>query len=100
MAGTPLGGSAGLIPIFRAVAAMRPKVTFVNVYFHTALADSFARGVLGAHETAPLSGKLILRLVGRRAEEGRRLLAPLGFESHEGLAAAVAAVAAAAEQAR
>jgi succinyl-CoA synthetase beta subunit len=100
MGGTPLGGSAGLIPIFEAVAAMRPKMTFINAYFHTALADSFARGVLDAAETAPLSGKLILRLVGRRAEEGRRLLAPLGFETHEGLVEAIAAVAAAAQEPR
>jgi succinyl-CoA synthetase beta subunit len=100
MAGTPLGGSAGLIPVFQAVAAMRPKVTFINAHFHTALADSFARGVLGAAETAPLSGKLILRLVGRRAEEGRRLLAPLGFETHESLVEAIVAVAAAAQEAR
>jgi hypothetical protein len=56
--------------------------------------------VLGATETTPLSGRLILRLVGRRAEEGRRLLAPLGFETHESLVGAIAAVAAAAREAR
>jgi succinyl-CoA synthetase beta subunit len=100
MGGTPLGGSEGLIPIFQAAAVMRPRVTFINAYFHTALADSFARGVLGAAETAPLSGRLILRLVGRRSEEGRRLLAPLGFETHGDLMEAIRAVAAAAQEAR
>lgn len=98
MGGTPLGSSEGLIPIFQAAAAMRPRVTFINAYFHTALADSFARGVLGAAETAPLSGRLILRLVGRRSEEGRQLLAPLGFATHEDLMEAIRAVAAAARE--
>ncbi len=96
MGGTPLGGAEGLVPIFEAVAAMRPKVTFINAYFHTALADSFARGVIGAAERQPLKGRVILRLVGREAEAGRRLLAPLGFEAHDDLEASLAAVAAAA----
>lgn len=96
MGGTPLGGAERLVPIFRVVAAMRPKVIFVNAYFHTALSDSFARGVIGAAEAEPLSGRLILRLVGRNAESGRALLAPLGFELHDGLMAALDAVAEAA----
>ncbi len=96
MGGTPLGGAEGLVPIFQAVAAMRPKVTFINAYFHTALADSFARGVIGAAEREPLKGRVILRLVGREAEAGRRLLAPLGFEAHDDLESSLAAVAAAA----
>jgi succinyl-CoA synthetase beta subunit len=98
MGGTPLGGAERLIPIFRAVAAMRPKVTFVNAYFHTALSDSFARGVIGAAEAEPLSGRLILRLVGRNAQSGRDLLTPLGFELHDGLMAALEAVAEAARR--
>ncbi len=96
MGGTPLGGAEGLVPIFRAVAEMKPRVTFINAYFHTALADSFARGVLGAAEKAPLGGRVVLRLVGRNAATGRALLAPLGFESHDELMTALDAVAAAA----
>ncbi len=95
MGGTPLGGAEGLVPIFQAVAAMRPKVTFINAYFHTALAESFAHGVLGAAETAPLPGRVILRLLGRNAEAGRAILAPLGFDVHGGLTEALDAVAAA-----
>lgn len=95
MGGTPLGGAEGLVPIFRAVAAMQPKVTFINAYFHTALAESFARGVLGAAETAPLPGRVILRLLGRNAAEGQAILAPLGFSAHDGLTEALDAVASA-----
>jgi len=96
MGGTPLGGAEGLVPIFQAVAAMNPRVTFINAYFHTALADSFARGVVDAATTAPLPGRVIMRLLGRNAADGRALLAPLGFECYDGLTEALAAVAAAA----
>ena len=94
MGGTPLGGAEGLVPIFQAVAAMNPRVTFINAYFHTALADSFARGVVDAAATAPLPGRVIMRLLGRNAADGRALLAPLGFECYDGLTEALAAVAA------
>ena len=93
MGGTPLGGAKGLVPIFQAVAAMRPKVTFINAYFHTALAESFAHGIVGAAETVPLPGRVILRLLGRNAEAGRAILAPLGFAVHDGLTEALEAVA-------
>ena len=69
--------------------------TVVGVIGHVLVV---ARGVLGAAETAPLSGRLILRLVGRRSEEGCQLLAPLGFATHEDLMEAIRAVAAAARQ--
>ena len=95
MGGTPLGGAEGLAPIFRAVAAMRPRVTFINAYFHTALADSFARGILGAAGQEPIDGRVVLRLRGRNAVEGRALLAPLGFDGHDDLTGALDAVAAA-----
>jgi succinyl-CoA synthetase beta subunit len=99
MGGTPLGGAEGLMPIFQAVAAMRPKVTFINAYFHTALAESFAHGIVGSADTAPLPGRVILRLLGRNAEAGRAILAPLGFATHDGLVEALEVVASAAQDA-
>jgi succinyl-CoA synthetase beta subunit len=98
MGGTPLGGAEGLVPIFQAVAAMRPEVTFINAYFHTALAESFAHGVVGAAETAPLPGRVVLRLLGRNAEAGRAILAPLGFVVHDDLTEALEAVAGATQR--
>ena len=48
---------------------------------------------VAAHAETPLSGRIVVRLKGRRAEEGRRLLAPLGFEIHEDLRPALGALA-------
>ncbi len=95
MAGTPFGEAPGLVGVFQAVATLKPRVTFINAYFHTALADNVARSMANAYAKAPLGGRIVLRLVGRNAEEGRALLTPLGFEAHGDLEAALKAVIAA-----
>ena len=95
MAGTPFGEAPGLVGVFQAVATLNAKVTFINANFHTALADNVARSMANAYAKAPLGGRIILRLVGRNAEEGRAILTPLGFEAHGDLEAALKAVIAA-----
>ena len=95
MAGTPFGEAPGLVGVFQAVATLKAKVTFINAYFHTALADNVARSMANAFAKAPLGGHLILRLVGRNAEAGRAILTPLGFEAHGELEASLKAVIAA-----
>ena len=57
--------------------------------------DATARGFAAAHAAAPLKGRVILRLKGRNADAARAVLAPLGFEIHEDLVPAIAAVASA-----
>jgi len=96
MAGTPFGEAPGLVRVFQAVATLNAKVTFINANFHTALADNVARSMANAYAKAPLSGRIILRLVGRNAEEGRAILTPLGFEAHGDLESGLKAVIAAA----
>ena len=99
LGGGPIGNREGMVPVFRAVAALEPRVTFINAYLHSSLADDFARALVKAHGEAPLGGRVLLRLLGRNAEEGRRILAPLGFELHEGLVASLEAVVGAARAA-
>ena len=99
LGGGPIGNPAGMVPVFRAVAALAPRVTFINAYLHSSLADDFARALATAHGEAPVGGRVLLRLLGRNAEEGRRILAPLGFEVHEGLVASLEAVVGAARAA-
>lgn len=99
LGGVVLGGAKGLVPVFRAVAGLEPRVTFINAYLQTALCDELARGFAEAHEAAPLRGRVILRLKGRNDDDARALLAPLGFEIHQDLSPALAAVATAAGEA-
>lgn len=99
LGGGPIGNPEGMVPVFRAVAALEPRVTFINAYLHSSLADDFARAVVAAHRQAPVRGRVLLRLLGRNAEEGRRILAPLGFEVHEDLVGALEAVVGAARAA-
>jgi len=95
MAGTPFGEALGLVGVFQAVATLKPKATLISAYFHTALADNVARSMANAYAKAPLGGHLILRLVGRNAEEGREILEPLGFKTHGDMAESLKAVIAA-----
>lgn len=91
LGGTVLAGGQKLQRVFQAAARANPKVTLLNAFLQTALCDEFARALVAAHTIAPLHGRVVIRLKGRRAEEGREILAPQGFEAHEDLSSAIAA---------
>src|SRR5579875_131223 len=94
LGGVVLRGAEGLTPVFRAVAALRPKLTFINAYLQTALCDELARGIAEAYAAAPFPGATVVRLKGRNADQAQGILRPLGFALHAELPAALAAVAA------
>ncbi|WP_342640442.1 ATP-grasp domain-containing protein [Rhodoligotrophos ferricapiens] len=93
LGGTVLSGAEGLRQVLAAVGPLKPRVTFLNAFMQTAFCDIFAEGLAGAHQTAPLPGRVVVRLKGRRADIGRARLQPLGFEIHEDLEPAIAALA-------
>lgn len=93
LGGSVLAGGEVLARVFRAVVATRPRTTFINAFMQTAHCDELARHLVAAHHAAPLPGRVLIRLKGRYAEEGRRLLAECGFEVHEDLRPAIAALA-------
>lgn len=95
----PVSGAEGMAPVFEAVAALAPDVTFINAYLHSSLADKFAEAIRAAYGRRPFSGRVILRLLGRNAGAGHAILAPLGFEVVEGFVDALEAVARAAREA-
>ncbi|WP_137389978.1 ATP-grasp domain-containing protein [Rhodoligotrophos defluvii] len=92
LGGTVLSGADGLQQVLSAVAPLNPRVTFLNAFMQTAFCDVFAEGLAGAHASAPLPGRIVVRLKGRRADVGRARLQPLGFEIHEDLEPAIAAL--------
>lgn len=93
LGGTVLAGGDGLQRVFEAVVGVSPRVTFFNAFLHTAHCDEFAR-MLGAaaQEASPVKGQVIVRLKGRNAETGRRLLEARGFRVFEDLVPAIDAV--------
>jgi len=93
LGGAPVAGADGMVPVFEAVAALAPKVTFINAYLHSSLADRFAEAIRVAYGRRPFPGHVVLRLLGRNAEAGHASLAPLGFEVVDGLLDAVDIVA-------
>jgi succinyl-CoA synthetase beta subunit len=93
LGGTVLAGGAVLARVFAAVAAAGPRVTLLNAFMQTALCDEFARMLVQAEEMSPLRGTVVVRLKGRQADEGRRLLDARGFRVHEDLVPALDALA-------
>lgn len=93
LGGSVLAGGEVLARVFRAVVATRPRTIFINAFMQTAHCDELARHLVTARRAAPLPGRVLIRLKGRHAEEGRRLLAESGFEVHEDLQPAIAALA-------
>jgi succinyl-CoA synthetase beta subunit len=93
LGGSVLTGGDGFRRVLAALASARPRITFINAFLQTAFCDAFAEGLVAGHAETPLNGRIVVRLKGRRAEQGRRLLAPLGFEIHEDLRPALGALA-------
>ncbi|MBT6117240.1 MAG: hypothetical protein HOH66_05190 [Rhodospirillaceae bacterium] len=93
LGGAPVSGAEGMVPVFEAVAALAPEVTFINAYLHSSLADKFAEAIRAAYGRRPFPGRVVLRLLGRNAEAGHAILAPLGFEVVEGFVDALETVA-------
>jgi succinyl-CoA synthetase beta subunit len=89
LGGTVLAGGEVLARVFAAVAAAGPRVTLLNAFMQTALCDEFARMLVQAQEMSPLRGGVVIRLKGRQADEGRRLLVERGFQVHEDLVPAL-----------
>jgi succinyl-CoA synthetase beta subunit len=85
LGGTPLADRRGLVSIIGALSGLGAAVVFINAYFQTALADDFAQSIVEAHAANPLQSRVVVRLKGRNADAGRRVLAPYGFDVHEGL---------------
>lgn len=95
LGGVVLAGPQRIAPVLRAIAAVRPRTTFVNAYFQTARCDDFASALAGAWADAPLTGRVVIRLKGRFDARAREILAPLGFDVHADLQPALAAALAA-----
>jgi succinyl-CoA synthetase beta subunit len=92
MGGAPLLGEKGLDPIFAAAAQLAPRVMLINACFMTARADQLARALAAIHARTPFRARVVVRLAGHMAAEGRALLAPLGFDVHDDLEEALRAV--------
>jgi succinyl-CoA synthetase beta subunit len=96
LGGTVLAGGEVLARVFAAVAGAGARATFLNAFMQTALCDEFARMLVQAERLSPLRGAVVVRLKGRQAEAGRRILVERGFDVHEDLEPALAGLAAAA----
>lgn len=91
--GTVLGDEEALERIFRVTAESRPGTTFVNAFLQVGSCERLARSLRTIREEVGLPGRLVARLAGRRSGPGREILAGAGFEVHEGLGPAIAALA-------
>ena len=58
------------------------------------VADRFAEAVIAANKLAPLTGRVVTWIAGNRAPEAQAMFAAAGFEPHDDMRAALAAVAA------
>ena len=102
-AAVDLGGNAfsnpeGLLEVIRLVADLKPRVILVNAFFNLAFCDFLARGVADGLKGWQNPNRVFVRLRGRRLEEAKAILAPLGFNLFEELPEAVQAVVAAARE--
>jgi len=93
LGGAALADPRGIVPIFSAMARLRPDVLFVNAYFQTVLADGFAQAIVDAHRAVTLPGRVVVRLKGRNGDAAKAILAPLGFEIVEELGDGIRAAA-------
>lgn len=94
MQGLPLQGVEVMRNIFENVDRMTPQITLIGGRFQAPVADRFAEAVIAANKLAPLTGRVVTWIAGNRAPEAQVMFAQAGFEPHDDMRAALAAVAA------
>lgn len=93
MQGLPLQGIEVMRSIFENAGRMSPKITLIGGRFQAPVADRFAEAVIAANKLAPLTGRVVTWIAGNRAPEAQAMFAAAGFEPHDDMRAALAAVA-------
>lgn len=93
LGGTVLAGGDELKRVFDTVAAAATGTLFINAFLQMAPTDAFAERLAEAYAGNPFRGEIVVRLKGHRSEAGRERLHALGFDVHEELDSAIAAIA-------
>ena len=93
MQGLPLQGVEVMRSIFENAGRMSPKITLIGGRFQSPVADRIAEAVIAANKLAPLTGRVVTWIAGNRAPEAQAMFAAAGFEPHDDMRAALAAVA-------
>ena len=92
LGGNAFSNPAGLVEVVRLVAGLKPKGIFFNAFFNLAFCDFLAQGIAEGLQGQEYGGQVVVRLKGRRLEEAKEILAPLGFALFEDLPEAIEAV--------
>jgi len=84
-----IGGGAGSEVVSNAVTLLlrseRVKVLFINVVGGLTRCDEVAAGIVRAIKNSGINKKIVVRLVGNREEEGRRILSENGLDFYESM---------------
>lgn len=93
MQGLPLQGVEVMRKIFANAGGMSPKTILIAGRFQAPVADRFAEAVIEANKLAPLTGRVVTWIAGNRAPEAQVMFKAAGFEPHDDMRDALAAVA-------
>lgn len=88
LGGLVLSEAAQLPALVRAVLDLHPRVILVNAFFQLAYCDTLAHALASIFPVSANSPQFIVRLRGRRLEEAKAILKPLGVQVVEDLAEA------------
>ncbi len=90
-----LGGTDSVdtvVNAFEMVMKANPKAILVNIFGGVTKCDTVANGIVEAKKRLSINKPIVVRLSGVHEEEGRKILADNGIESHPGMMQAIEGV--------